>query len=607
MAVQYLPPNLPQPRRSLGQRLSAFVGGFRRSPLQRVREIIGNWTLTKPYWAARILFSKDTTWLDYPFWDALRRGRAPGYEIASMFLMPIAEKTTSYVFGDGFTVKLMDSAVSPGEKKPAAEYDGKRTQDLKAAGAKSTTNHPTKAEKAPGAQPIQKPVAKPGGSQGTDVDYTNMQLGMMVEQNMPLFTNVVVDHYGLGDQYVFCNMDGTFSVASPETVTCEYSSSDYHRLIKVVVRTKYLGSVVTETWTDDLRTVDIHYHDQRADVHQEYDNLIGRIPMVHFACNRSTNEIHGRPLYEAALPLMSKYDNISYKTHDGVEILGNPMPVFEGLDNPGETLALNSTEEQYTDENGQTQTRQMLRVDRNSAMVIGKGGNAKMLNPPVGFTKDSLDVQHNDYLLLLDHTHLPEFLFSATVNSSKANVETQMPPFIRYIGLRRLQLQGEGANPMLGTEARGGFLALFDIWLRTVKLLNPAIVVGPVRMTWPTIDAGDALTKYQYVSLFSSTGKMTDEDAIAASGYWKDPAAIVARAQGKKVRAPSYDDFDAKLRKAKLEAAQKATSPNNDNGHGFMTDWPGGQVGADGSMEHFSIIGPMTIEDEIGRGNGYHS
>lgn len=594
------------PRRSIGQRVTSFLRSPRKSQLQRVREIIGNWTFVRPFWNARILLSKDSTWLDYPFWDSFRRGRAPGYEIASLFAMPICEKTTSYVFGDGFTAKLMDSAVSEVQEMVVSEVDGKRTQDLKAAGAKSTTNHPVKAEQVGAVQ--KPPQAKPGGSTGSPVDYTNMQLGMMIEQNMPLFANVTTDHYGLGDQYVFCNIDGTFSVASPETVTCQYSASDYHRLIKVIVRTKYEGSLVTETWTDDERTVDIHYYDGRPDVHNTYDNLIGRIPMVHFACNRGTNEIHGRPLYEAALPLMGKYDNISFKTHDGVDLLGNPIPLFEGLDNPGETLALNSTQDTYIDEKGETQTRNLFRFDRNTMMVIGKGGSGKMLSPAVGFTKDSLDVQHNDYLLLLDNVHLPEFLFSASINSSKANVETQMPPFIRYIALRRLQLQGEGANPMLGTEARGGLLALFDIWLRTVKLLNPSIVVGPVRITWPTIDAGDALTKYQYVSLFSSTGKMTDEDAIAASGYWKDPAAVVARAQGKPVRHPRYDDFDAKLKQARLEAAQAATSPDNDDGKPFSTDYlgmPPGQI-PDRSNGQFSIIGPLTIEHEIGNGNGAH-
>ncbi len=575
MAIAKIPPH------NLLQR----VGEFTRKILpHRVAEIIGQWTLVRPFWSARILISKDTTWPDFVFWDALRRGKAPGYEIGGLFATPIAQTVASYVVNDGMSASLMDSVTADAPKNTSVHEDGKRTKDLKAVKAL--------------------PPARPGGSDGSALGYTNMQLRRMMEREQGFFMSTIIDAYGLSEQYVFINPDGTFSVASPETVTCEYSASDYRRLLKVIVKTKYQGAIVTDEYTDDRRRVTIKYYDSREPVFQDFENLIGRIPMVHFAVDRGPNEIHGRVLYEAALPLMRRYDDLIYKTCDGVELLGNPTPAFTGLDNPSETLALNSTQQTYIDEQGNQQTRNLLRFDRNLAIILGKGGDVKMVAPPVGFTKDSLDVLRQLFLLLFSHARIPEFMVGAAIPSSKASTETQLPPFIKYINFRRLQLEGEGADSALGIEARGGFLALIDIWLRTMKLLNPSIVVGPVKMEWSEIDAADALIKYQYVTYFNSTGKVTDEDAIAASNIWDDPAAVVARAQGKPQRHPNYDQYDEQLKQARLEAAQKSMAPDNDDGKPFTTDYVTLGVKPNkmqpGQSNEYSIVGPQVWEGEPG-------
>jgi hypothetical protein len=85
--------------------------------------------------------------------------------------------------------------------------------------------------------------------------------------------------------------------------------------------------------------------------------------------------------------------------------------------------------------------------------------------------------------------------------------------------------------------------------------------------------ADDALVKYQWGTFLSSTGKITDEDAVGLAGYWDDPAAVVARAQGEPARRDEYDKFDSQLRKARLEAAQKSMYPDNDDGAPFTTDY----------------------------------
>ena len=230
----------------------------------------------------------------------------------------------------------------------------------------------------------------------------------------------------------------------------------------------------------------------------------------------------------------------------------------------------------------------------------------EMVAPPVGFTKDSLDVIRQLFLLLLNHTRIPEYVWGGAISSSKASTETQQPPFAQYIKFRRLLLEGVGADPTLGIEARGGLLELIDIWLRTYKLLNPSIVLGPVKIEWPDIDQGDSLIKYQWGSFLSSTGKITDEDVIALSGYFDDPAATSARAQGTPQRLPQYAEYDARLKQARLEAAKASDYPSNNDGMPFWTDYPAPvllnqQKGNPSNVgDPWSIVGAQVWQGEVG-------
>lgn len=566
----------------VAETLGRVAGNFRKGYLKRVAEIIGTWTFVKPMLEQRILLNKDTTYPAYDFWDNLRRGKAPGYEIGGLFCAPIAQTIASYAYGPGIQVSLIETAATDADTKSVHE-DGKPTKALKTAA-------------------LVKP-AKPTATTGSRVDYTNAEMKRFIDRIQGLLVNITIDSYCLAEQYIFINPDTTVSVASPETVNVTYSASDYRKIEKVTVTTKYVQSVVQDIYTDDLRTVKVHYYDARPDVENTYENIIGRIPMVHFATDRGPNETHGRPIYEAALPVMQRYDNLVFNTCNGVDMMGNPIPAFTGLDNPAESLALNSTQQTYTDEQGNTQTRNLLRFDRNLGLVLGKGGKVELIAPPVGFTKDSLDTLRQLFLLLLNHARIPEFLWGGAIASSKASTESQLDPFIRYIDYRRMQLEGIGGDTMLGLDARGGILELLDIWLRTYQLLNPSIVVGPCRVTWPVIDVEDSQTKYMWGAYLGSTAKITDEDLLKVANLkvLGDPAAAVARAQGKPQRFPQYDDYDANLKQARLDAAKAATFPADDNGPGYDSDYPYPVLAGknDNMPNRWSLVGPMAWQNEV--------
>lgn len=545
----------------------------RRGPLA---ETIGQWTYVKPQWNARVLLNVDTTWQDYVFLDALRRGTAAGFEISGpAFCQPAAQTIASYCFGKGISANLIESAISSDAGKQdkrtlneaaLSEANGKPTQNkrnaMKPAGKPSAT----------GALQLM-PKPKPAPNADSKLAWTDLQIKQFLRSNQAFLVNTTVDDYCLGNQFLIVNPDCTLSIASPETVTIEYSASDYRRVERVIIRTKMQMARVEDVYTKDKRTILTHYYDDRGTVVEEFENLIGRIPIVHLANDRSANEIYGRPIYSAGLPIMYRYDALINNILEGVTLLGTPIPMFINLDNPTETKTLNSTAIQYTDDQGNQQTEYQMRMDRQTGLFLGKGGDGKMLSTNVGFTKDSLDALRQLFLLWLNETHIPELIWGGAISSSKASTETQMPPFIQYINFRRLMLEGQGADPALGIEARGGLLELIDIWLRTYKLLNPDIVVGPVQIKWPEIDIYGDQTKYMWGALFGGMNKITDETLLGMSGYIDDPAAEVMKAAGKQARPPQFDDYEAKLRRARLEAAQASMEPANDNGAPWASDY----------------------------------
>lgn len=529
-------------------------------------ETIGQYTFVKPQWNARVLINTDSTWKDYVFWDALRRGTAPGYEISGpAFCLPAAQTIASYAFGKGISANLMESSTRADERQRVneastalTEANGKPLQNKRNAVKSSLTALPK---------------AKPNPNSNDRTAWTNLQIQNFLKRNQGFLLAATVDLYCLGNQYIVINPDCTLAIASPETVTVEYSASDYRRPLRVIITTKTQMAKVQDTYTDTKRTVTIQYYDERGTQTHEYENLIGRIPIVHWPNDRSANEIYGRPIYEAGLPIMWRYDNLINNIIEGVTLLGTPIPAFTGLDDPERAKQLNSEQVNYIDEMGVQQTQWITRLDRQTGLYLGKGGDAKMLSTNVGFTKDSLDALRQLFLLWLNQTHIPELIWGGAINSSKASAETQMPPFIQYVNFRRLMLEGQGADPTLGIEASGGLLELIDVWLRTYKLLNPDIVVGPVQIEWPEVDIMNDQLRYMWGTYLSGTGKITDETTLRMSGYIKDPAAEVMKAAGKKVRPPEFDTYDAKLRTARLEAMKRQVDPGDDDGPPFKTDY----------------------------------
>jgi hypothetical protein len=215
---------------------------------------------------------------------------------------------------------------------------------------------------------------------------------------------------------------------------------------------------VTDKYEITQRTITLKWHKTVQDIGvtagQEqsfaFPNLIGRLPVVHWACDRGTNEQRGRPIYESLLPLFSRYDDLIVAAMDGAEIMGHPLPAFVGLENVAETIKANETAEtgSYTDREGNTQERVEVRFDRDATVWVGKGGDFKFVAPPNGWSGDLRDILKSLFYLVLDSTRNPSFVGRA-IASSRASAE---------YSCRRLYsmwnaapaCRGQGADDLLG-------------------------------------------------------------------------------------------------------------------------------------------------------------
>jgi hypothetical protein len=555
-----------------------------------VKEIIGRYTYVKPIWAARVLLNVDKLQSDYVFWDHLRRGKAKGYELGGLFCAPIIRILTSYIFSTGFTasIKARDyhledekgNVVSEANKKPTTVLPNVTNRaptpgNAKAAGSgrmPATAGQPqanpkaSGAQGAPGGPGMPPPPPPPEVKEDPQIQYTNQILRDMVQRNQPFFQQTVTDLMALGDQYVVINADSSFSLASPETVTVEYSPADYRIPVRYIIRSKLERAIVTDVYTAERRSTLIHYLDGRPDVINHYENLLHEIPIVHFANDRSTNEIYGRPIYEAALPLMSRYDDLLQKTMQGVEIVANPIPTFEGMADIQETVNANlsKADENYTGIAGETETREVLNFDRMPAIFVGQGGSFAFKSPNSGFTTDITNTLNHLFTLLLQHVRIPQFVWGGQMTGSRSSTESQLPPFVEEIKYRRLQLTGATEDPEVGIAARGGFSELFSKWLRMRALLNPGIMVAPVEIQWPTISTVNEMVRLQYMVALLQAGLLSPKTAIEVSGLVNDAELELSKVQH--TLPPDFSKYEDRIDTDLLDEVKRAMNEDGYTG-----------------------------------------
>jgi len=487
---------------------------------QTVKEIIGRVVNGSNLWSIfRTTNNVDETTPDYFYWDRFRRAVIPGLKMASLFAKPAAEIKADWIVGEGFQVALAEE-----------------------------------------------------NSNAAAVDYTNGLLGRLAQRIKGMMLTMVTDLKGLGDQYIVVNPDGSFSVPSPEMVKMDYTGMDYRVAERCTIRTKRENYEIVDEYRLDGRTITVTSNGTdrtilatlladgwevagEKSVKQEYENLIGKLPVVHFANDRSANETHGRPMYEGLLHLFDRYDGISEKGMDAAEIMANPIPVFK-LDDIDDAVDANAEpiDQLYTDESGTARARKRISFDRFATIMIKVNEAFEFVSPVRGFTDDLKSMLKLMFLLILEHLRIPEVVWGGELGQARASASEQMKTFYMHIAGQRLALEGMGGDDLLGLSAQGGIHELMDIWLRTRSLFDRQVIVAPVRVAWSALGEANDELNLKWAQALHQDGVITDETYVDMSGRIEDSTAEVENAKAQMTE--KQDTFDAAV-----NAAADATDP----------------------------------------------
>jgi hypothetical protein len=412
----------------------------------------------------------DLTKVDYAFWAKFRRGKARGYEIGGLFAAPIARILISWVLGDGFGVRI-----------------------------------------------------KADGVTDDQIAIIEETVSGFVQDNLLEISETYYDSISLGDGYLVVNPDATLSQVPADMMTKEPDPLDYRKVNSYTITTVTDTATIQDIYRLDGRTVKVKQKGQESETVTEYGNVIGRLPVIHIANNREANEIYGHPIYEALLPLLGHYDDTTVKSLEGVKLMGNPKPVMEGAEDPESEIERlsNGKTTNVVSSTGESETVPVIDFDSLPMLVLGKGASFSFKSPSQ-FTGDAAKMLELLFLLMLQHSMIPEWVWGGAIASSKASVDSQMPAFARYISGLRSRLA-----KML--------IELIRIWIGYKNMLMPlysgAIDDLKISIEWPEIEAENEQIKQAWVQMLYDRSLITDATTVNLSGLVKDAQSEVEAAR----------------------------------------------------------------------------
>ena len=360
---------------------SRLVNGIRRVREFIVSELIGRSVRPQPQ--VKTQPTTDAKRPDYAWYDKLRLGLQPGYELATPFCRPIISNIVAWTLGDLFTITAEE-------------------------------------------------------------DQLQSDANKFVQDHKSLIIGWMQDALALGDGYLFLNPLGSLTRLTPDVVEIGTDPSDADRIVKMTITTVSVDDeTTTDVWTLEGREITISGGERTAPEVQTYSNPLGLIPVVHLAWNRQANEIYGRPVYEQLVTVFSRYHDLLHSTLRGVEIMGMPMPVISGVENLERAIEANKTSDTTVrTEDGGAVTRPEVDWEQFRGQMLWLEGKADFnFRAPAPFASDSRTMLKLLFLLIVESVNIPEFVFGTAIASSKASAEAQMPAFTRVIQQWRIVLE----------------------------------------------------------------------------------------------------------------------------------------------------------------------
>lgn len=340
-----------------------------------------------------------------------------------------------------------------------------------------------------------------------------------------------------GDAFAVINPDLTMTIVPADLVEPIVSEQDYSDVVGWrVTQTyphptrKYDKQVVIDEYTAGGRTR-IWMVNGKEQAREVWPNLIGRLSVVHIPNQRQAGEAFGHPEAEALVTALQRYGATLDAAIDGNQLQGRPTPVlrFETVEGYNQFWNDYGTTENQILPDGTSQAVPMLNVDL--SQILAAVGADFSYESPGSFAADTMTLLEVLFLLILEHTELPEFVFGNAITSSKASAETQMPVFIRFIELRR-------------AEMVAWLTDIAEIALAYLSLVTPGVgtAESPV-LQWEQLEQDDGRLTLDVVTWAYTEGLLDAKTALMLAPIEVEDIETVLE-QAKKERQERQQEMD---------------------------------------------------------------
>ncbi len=464
------------------QRIGELIdGGAGRGRIQ-MRQING-YTPTRDFAVA-----------DYAFWDRARRAKARGLEISGLLLKPIGSKAAAWVLGD-----VPEWVASPHPVQPSVAFPS--------------------------------PLGRGGNQENATVAALNGWWSAHYTDLLRAYEEAL----DLGDAYLVINADLSVTVMPPHVVEPLLDAQGAITGWRITETTEaltpspspsgrggsegaHIGSPLQNTGmvtiVDEYTAAGRVRQIMRGGISiqtQRFENLIGLIPVIHIANRVGADEFYGRPEGAALIPALQRYGELIDAAIRGNIRQGRPTPVIERLgtaDQVHKFWEKFGRQETHTLPDGSSETVDVIDFDPDQLLTLGGEAQFKYAAPG-SFSADTSTLLGLIYALVVEHTELPEFVLGMAVSSSKASVETQLEPFVKWIVKKR----GLAASWMFETAR---------VVLAYLAATDFRIDAGaPLEIVWKALIESDGRLTLDTVTWAHGAGLIDDEGArklLAISG-----------------------------------------------------------------------------------------
>jgi 2'-5' RNA ligase len=318
---------------------------------------------------------------DYEWWDKARRGKVQGFEIAGLFLRPIASKKAAWVLGE----------------QPKFGFDDPDTQE---------------------------------------------QVNDWFREHHADILMAMEESVTMGDYYIAVNPDETITILPPNVVEPIVDPNNFSKQVGWRIRqafshpqTPWLVQTIIDEYYADKRVQTIIAANGVKGTPKTYKNFTGLLPIIHVANNRRGGEMFGHPEAEALVQTLHNYGEVADTATEGNLRQGRPTPVFESLGSQANIDAFIKAfgrDERRLLPSGEYETYTVIEFSSDQVVYLGEDGKFKYASPGQ-FTGDTMNILQIFFYLIIQHTEMPEFIWGGAIASSKASAEVQMPPFTKWV------------------------------------------------------------------------------------------------------------------------------------------------------------------------------